>query len=55
MFKSVQIKIILITIILSIIIFAIPGYFYINELNSLKLENNTEQIIQLIDVGKMYH
>ncbi len=52
MFKSVQIKIILITIILSIIIFAIPGYFYINELNSLKLANNTEQIIQLIDVGK---
>ena len=39
MFKSVQIKIILIVAILAIIMFAIPGYLYIDYLTKLDEQN----------------
>lgn len=39
MFKSVQIKIILIVILLAIIMFVVPGYMYINYLSKLDIEN----------------
>ena len=39
MFKSVQIKIILIVVTLAIIMFAIPGYLYINYLTTIDIEN----------------
>ena len=49
MFKSVQIKIILIVVLLAIIMFAIPGYLYINYLASL----NEEMIYTSISNGKL--
>ena len=48
MFKSVQIKIILIVVILAILMFAVPGYLYINYLANL----NTEMVYIAIDEGK---
>ena len=39
MFKSVQFKIILIIILLAIIIFAVPGYIYLNYLSNLNVQN----------------
>ena len=49
MFKSVQIKIILIVVILAILMFAIPGYLYINYLANL----NEEVIYTAINDGKL--
>ena len=49
MFKSVQIKIILIVVILAILMFAIPGYLYINYLANL----NAEVIYTAINDGKV--
>ena len=48
MFKSVQIKIILIVVMLAIIMFAIPGYLYINYLSSI----DTESLNTAISNGK---
>ena len=48
MFKSVQIKIILIVVILAILMFGIPGYLYINYLQTL----DTEMIYTAINDGK---
>ena len=39
MFKSVQIKIILIVVMLAIVMFVIPGCFYINYLSNVDMEN----------------
>ena len=49
MFKSVQIKIILIVVILAIIMFAIPGYLYIDYLASI----NTEFLSTAINNGRL--
>ena len=49
MFKSVQIKIILIVVMLAIIMFAIPGYLYINYLSSI----DTESLNIAISNGKL--
>ena len=49
MFKSVQIKIILIVAILAIIMFAIPGYIYINYLTTV----DTENLYTAINNGKL--
>ena len=49
MFKSVQIKIILRVVILAILMFAIPGYLYINYLANL----NAEVIYTAINDGKV--
>ena len=49
MFKSVQIKIILIVVILAIIMFAIPGYLYIDYLAGI----NTESLSVAINNGKL--
>jgi len=49
MFKSVQIKIILIVVILAIIMFAIPGYLYIDYLANI----NTESLSVAINNGKL--
>ena len=49
MFKSVQIKIILIVVILAIIMFAIPGYLYIDYLAGI----NTESLNEAISNGKL--
>jgi len=48
MFKSVQIKIILIVAILAILMFGVPGYLYINYLQSL----DSEMIYTAIEDGK---
>ena len=48
MFKSVQIKIILIVVMLAIIMFAIPGYLYINYLSSV----DTDSLNTAISNGK---
>ena len=48
MFKSVQIKIILIVVLLAILMFGIPGYIYINYLQTL----DTEMIYTAINDGK---
>jgi len=48
MFKSVQIKIILIVAILAILMFGIPGYLYINYLQSL----DAEMVYIAIEEGK---
>ena len=48
MFKSVQIKIILIVVLLAILMFGIPGYIYINYLQTL----DTEMIDTAINDGK---
>ena len=52
MFKSVQIKIILIVVILAIIMFAIPGYAYINYLSSLYIED-TEALYTAFNNGRL--
>ena len=49
MFKSVQIKIILIVVVLAILMFAIPGYLYINYLAGL----DTEMMYTAINDGKV--
>ena len=49
MFKSIQIKIILIVVLLAIVMFAVPGYLYINYLESL----NTEMIYTSINDAKL--
>ena len=57
MFKSVQIKIILIVVILAIIMFAIPGYLYINHLNTVDTQslysviNNGELLLYIITIS----
>jgi two-component system sensor histidine kinase VicK len=54
MFKSVQIKIILIVVVLAVVMFAVPGYLYINYLSAVdidKLEtviNNGKVIFSII-------
>ena len=49
MFKSVQIKIILIVSILAILMFAIPGYLYINHLTTV----DTDKLYTVINNGKL--
>lgn len=51
MFKSVQVKIILIIAVLAIIMFIIPGYIYINQLANLELNGSAEPLIQAIQKG----
>ena len=51
MFKSVQIKIILIVVMLAIIMFAIPGYVYINYICNLNLQD-TETLYTIFNNGK---
>ena len=53
MFKSVQIKIILIMIILSMIIFVVPGYIYINGLQNINLDNGNLELINAISQGNL--
>ena len=50
MFKSVQIKIILIIILLAIVMLVVPQYIYINQLN--KVQGNYEQILEIIARGR---
>jgi len=50
MFKSVQIKIILIIILIAIIMFAIPGFIYLNYISNL---NNIDSINEAINNGKI--
>ena len=52
MFKSVQIKIILIVVILAIIMFAIPGYAYINYISNLNIED-TDALYTAFNNGKL--
>ncbi len=49
MFKSVQIKIILIVVVLAIIMFAIPGYIYIDQLTNI----DTEKLSAAISNAKL--
>ena len=49
MFKSVQIKIILIVVLLAILMFAVPGYVYINYLETL----DTQMLYTAINNGKL--
>lgn len=51
MFKSVQVKIILIIAVLAILMFIIPGYIYINQLANLELNGSSEPLIQAIQKG----
>ena len=50
MFRSVQIKIMLIIIALAIIMFTVPGYIFFNELDSIK--DNQEALPELLTTGK---
>ena len=50
MFKSVQIKIILIIVLLAIVMLVVPQYIYMNQLN--KVQGNYEQILEIITRGK---
>jgi len=52
MFKSVQIKIILIVIMLAIIMFAIPGYAYLNYISNLDVKD-LENLYIVISNGKL--
>ena len=51
MFKSVQVKMILIIAVLAILMFIIPGYIYINHLANLELNESTDLLIQAIQKG----
>ena len=51
MFKSVQVKIILIIAVLAIVMFIIPGYIYINHLANLEINESAEPLIHAIQKG----
>ena len=50
MFRSVQIKIILIIVLLAVIMFAVPGVIYLNYLSNI---DDPELINALINTGKL--
>ena len=57
MFKSVQIKIILIVVVLALVMFAIPGYLYINYLDKVDADslniviNNSKLVFSIIAIS----
>ncbi len=51
MFKSVQIKIILIMIMISVLIFVIPGYIYISGLQYIDIDNGNLELINAVNQG----
>ena len=53
MFKSVQIKIILIMVVLALIIFVIPGYIYINHLQYINLNLGNIELVNEISKGNL--
>ena len=53
MFKSVQIKIILIIVLLAVVMFAVPGYIYMNYLATLEISGNSQILIAAINKGNI--
>ena len=53
MFKSVQIKVILIIIMLALIMFVAPVYVYINQLQNINMDNGNVELLNAINTGNL--